>query len=75
MAHRVHEYMAAETVKDIRNTGIYSDFTLPAEISSQIIVGSILSLAIWWLENPNEFTAEKMAGMLYEALHHRKPPD
>jgi hypothetical protein len=47
---------------------------LPAEISNHIIVGSILNLAIWWLENPNEYTAEQMAGMLYEALHRRKPP-
>ena len=47
---------------------------LPAEISNHIIVDSILSLAIWWLENPNEYTAEQMAGMLYEALHRRKPP-
>jgi AcrR family transcriptional regulator len=74
ITHRVHEYMVAETMKDIEQIGIYADFHQPIEISAQIIVGSILSLAIWWLEKPNDFTAQQMAGMLYEALHHRKPP-
>jgi len=74
MAHRVHEYMVAESVKDIEQIGIYADFHAPAEVSAQIIVGSILSLAIWWLEKPNDYTPQQMAGMLYETLHHRKPP-
>lgn len=74
MAHRVHDYMVSETVKDIQNTGIYTDFHLPVEVSAQIIIGSILSLAIWWLEKPNDYTPQQMADMLYEALHHRKPP-
>lgn len=74
MAHRVHEYMVAETVKDIERLGIYADFQVPPEVAAQIIVGSILSLAIWWLEMPNNYTPQQMAGMLYEALHHRKPP-
>lgn len=74
MAHLVHEYMVAETVKDIKQVGIYADFHLPAEVSAQIIIGSILSLAIWWLEKPNDYTPQQMAGMLYEALHHSKPP-
>lgn len=75
MAHRVHEYMVTETVKDIERIGIYADFQAPAQISAQIIIGSILSLAIWWLETPNEYSPQQMASMLYEALHHRKPPD
>jgi len=74
MAHRVHEYMVAESVKDIEQIGIYADFHAPAEVSAQIIIGSILSLAIWWLEKPNDYAPQQMAGMLYEVLHHRKPP-
>jgi len=74
MAHRVHEYMVAETVKDIERIGIYADIHVPVEVSAQIIVGSILSLAIWWLERPNDYTPQQMAGMLYEALHHSNPP-
>lgn len=74
ISHRVHKYMASETIKDMHRFGIYGDFHLPAEISAEIIIGSILSLAVWWLEKPNNYTVEQMAGMLYETLHHRKPP-
>lgn len=74
MMHRVHEYMVSETLIDMERFGIYADLRLPAEIAAQIVVGSILSLAIWWLENPNDYTSEQMGSMLYEVLHHRKPP-
>lgn len=74
MADRVHQYLVGETVRDIRQVGIYTDFTQPPEVAAQIIVGAILSLAIWWLETPNPYIVEQMAAMLYEALHQRKPP-
>jgi AcrR family transcriptional regulator len=74
MAGRVHQYMVGETLRDIDQFQIYADLHQPPEITAQIVVGSILSLAIWWLETPNDYTAEQMAGMLYEVLHHRKPP-
>jgi AcrR family transcriptional regulator len=78
MARRVHEYMVAETVKDMQRLGIYADFHTPAEITAQVIVGSILSLAIWWLESlhdSNDYTPQEMGKFLYEALHHKPPPD
>lgn len=74
MCRRVHEYMVGETLNDIQRLHIYSDFEEPPEITSQVVVGSILSLAIWWLETPNSYTAQQMAAMLYRALHHREPP-
>jgi AcrR family transcriptional regulator len=74
MAHRVHEYMVAETLKDMQRLGIYSDFNTPLEITAQVIIGSILSLAIWWLETPNDYTPQQMGEMTYEALHHKTPP-
>lgn len=74
ISHRVHEYMAAETVKDIKQAGIYADFSVAPEIAAQIIIGSVLSLAIWWLETPNPYSPEQIAAMLYEGLHHRPPP-
>lgn len=75
MAHRVHEYMVAETLKDIQRLGIYSDFHTPVEITAQVIIGSILSLAIWWLETPNDYTPQQMGKMAYKALHHKNPPN
>jgi hypothetical protein len=28
----------------------------------------------WWLETPNTYSVDDMAGLLYTALHHRQPP-
>lgn len=75
MAHRVHDYMVGETLKDMQTLKVYTDLGLPPPITAQVVVGALLSLAIWWLETPNEFTVRQMAGMLYRALHHRDPPE
>jgi len=75
MSHRVHEYMVMETLIDIQRLGIYADFHTPVDITAQVIIGSILSLAIWWLETPNDYTPQQMGKMLYEALHHKTPPN
>ncbi|MBN2149573.1 MAG: TetR/AcrR family transcriptional regulator [Anaerolineales bacterium] len=75
MRHRVYDYMVKETLKDIVSLHFYSDISAPPEIAAQIIVGSITSLAIWWLETPNEYSPTQMAQMVYEVLHHRKPPE
>jgi hypothetical protein len=61
-------------MRDIERYNVYADLGQPAEITARIVVGSILSLATWWLETPNQYSASQIAGMLYEALHHRKPP-
>jgi AcrR family transcriptional regulator len=74
MTHRVHQYMVEETMRDIERYNVYADLGQPAEITARIVVGSILSLATWWLETPNQYSASQIAGMLYQALHHRKPP-
>jgi len=74
MADRVRAYMVAETLQDMQGMGLYDDLGQPPEITAQIVVGSIINLAIWWLETPNGYTPRQMAAMLYEALHHRKPP-
>ena len=74
MYSRVHDYLVSESLKDMQSLGIYAEIQQPPEITAQIVVGSILSLAIWWLETPNSYTPAQMAAMLYQALHHRQPP-
>lgn len=74
MTQRVHQYMVEETLRDIGRYNVYADLRQPAEITARIVVGSVLSLATWWLETQNEFSATQIAAMLYEALHHKKPP-
>jgi hypothetical protein len=66
--------MVGETLKDIKRLNIYSDIEAPPEVTAQIVIGAVLNLVIWWLETPNEYSTLQMAGMLYETLHHKKPP-
>jgi AcrR family transcriptional regulator len=74
MYHRVHQYLVEETMRDIQNFDIYAGIRQPPEITARIVVGSLLSLAIWWLETPNEYSAQEIAGMLYQTLFRQVPP-
>ncbi|MBN1317925.1 MAG: TetR family transcriptional regulator C-terminal domain-containing protein [Anaerolineales bacterium] len=74
MTDRVQQYMVANMLDDISRYGIYADMELPPEVIAQIVVGALLGLAVWWLETPDQYSVDQMAAMLYEALHHRKPP-
>lgn len=73
---RVQAHLAAEYERDaaILPGKIYTDFDLPKDVLIQIVTGAVIQLVSWWLETPNDYTPVQMAGMLYEALHNRKPP-
>jgi AcrR family transcriptional regulator len=73
---RVQDYLAKSFLYDIRNAPDPPDvnFNLPEEIEAQILTGMISRLLFWWLETPNSYTAEQMAGMTYKALYRKKPP-
>ncbi len=74
MTERVRQYMVGETLLDIERYHLYADLGQPPEITARIVVGAILSLATLWLDAQNKYSATQIAGMLYEALHHKKPP-
>jgi len=76
MTGRVQEFLVKGFLFDIHHSTVplYTGMNLPEEIIACIITSALTSLVMWWLETPNAYSAEQMAGMLYEALHHRKPP-
>ncbi|MBI9046800.1 MAG: TetR/AcrR family transcriptional regulator [Anaerolineaceae bacterium] len=69
---QVHAYLADELCRDMRTHPIYQDFDIPHDVLSQIVTGATIRLIIWWLENPNTYSARQMAEMLFECIHHRK---
>ena len=73
---RVLTYLAAEMERDLQllKPKIYAGFDIPNEILLQVISGAVFQTVRWWLETPNDYSPEHMAGMLYQALHHEKPP-
>jgi len=74
IANRAKQYMVKETIGDIENFGVYHEVGQPPQVTAQIVVGLLFSLILWWLETPNEYSAEDMAEVLYRTLHHRPPP-
>ena len=73
---RVQNLMAEAFLYDIHNAparpGI--NFNLPEEIRAQLLTGVVSRLLFWWLETPNNYSAEQMAAMTYKALYRRQPP-
>jgi len=70
-AHLIEEYKRDITVLP---GGIYREFLVPEEILVQAVSGAVIQLVRWWIETPNAYSAEEMAGMTYQALHHKNPP-
>jgi AcrR family transcriptional regulator len=73
---RAQDFMASVFLYDIRNAPPPSgaDFHLPEEIEAQILTGLISRMLYWWLETPNDYSAEQMAGMTYTVLYRKQPP-
>jgi AcrR family transcriptional regulator len=74
VASRVRAYLVIETIQDIERFDLYADIGQPPELTAEIVVGMLISLVIWWLDSPAEYTPEQMGAIIYRTLHHRKPP-
>jgi len=74
VANRAKQYMVDETIRDMENFGLYQEIGQPPEITAQIVVGILISLAYWWIENPNDYSAQDLAAIVYRTLHHQDPP-
>ncbi len=73
---RAQDYLANVFLYDIRNAPEPTEvnFNLPEEIEAQLLTGMISRLLFWWLETPNNYTAQQMAAMTYMALYRQQPP-
>jgi AcrR family transcriptional regulator len=73
---RVQDLLVKMILYDIRNAPESPDinFNLPEEFEAQMLTGIISRLLYWWLETPNEYSAEQMAAMTYKALYRKQPP-
>jgi AcrR family transcriptional regulator len=73
---RAQDFLANIFAEDIRKSPPPSreDFHLPEEVETQILVGIIIRLATWWLETPNNYSADNMAAMAYISLYRKKAP-
>ncbi len=74
---RVQSYFVSEFERDISMLPkqLFSGFGIPKDVLAQVVMGAVMQVMLWWLETPNPYSPEQMAGLLYEALHHKKPPE
>ena len=75
LSHRVAEVLAGQIEASIRNGEYNPHPGIPADIAAQSIVGTLIRLVFWWLETLNSFSAKQMADMLWQIVHHEKPPE
>jgi AcrR family transcriptional regulator len=73
---RIQEQLAAVLLRDIRNpvNTPEPNFNLPEELEAQILTGALTSMLTWWLGTANDYSAERMAGVLYSAFYRQYPP-
>jgi AcrR family transcriptional regulator len=73
---RAQDFLAKVFLYDIYNNPepAESNFHLPEEFEAQMLAGIISRLLFWWLETPNNYSAEQMAAMTYMALYRKNPP-
>ena len=76
LTSRAQDYLANVFLYDIHNAPEPPeiDFNLPEEIEAQMLAGMISRLLSWWLETPNNYSAEQMAAITYMALYRKNPP-
>jgi AcrR family transcriptional regulator len=76
MTARVQNHLASELQRDLAllPPDVFLEFRVPDGITAQVVTGAVIQLVRWWLETPNKYSTEDMAGLLYTALHHKPPP-
>jgi AcrR family transcriptional regulator len=75
MTARVQNHLSAELTRDLTHlSASVLELRVPVDILAQVITGAVIQLVRWWLETPNKYSADDMAGLLYTCLHHKAPP-
>ncbi|MBN1437944.1 MAG: TetR/AcrR family transcriptional regulator [Anaerolineales bacterium] len=76
MTTRVQQHLSSELARDLAAlpVKVFLEFRVPAEVLAQVVSGAAIQLVRWWLETPNKYSPDDMAGLLYTSLHHKSPP-
>lgn len=76
MTARVQNHLAAELQRDLAllPVNVFLKFRVPVNILAQVVTGAVIQLVRWWLETPNKYSPDDMAGLLYTCLHHKASP-
>ncbi|MBI9047215.1 MAG: TetR/AcrR family transcriptional regulator [Anaerolineaceae bacterium] len=66
---RVQDWLARDLEREMREGFAPKPATnFPLDVTSQILTGAIIRLAIWWLENPEKYSVEEIAHLCYQSM-------
>jgi len=51
------------------------DLDVPPAILATFATGALMHVLNWWLETPNDYTAEQMAELFYTMVYHQPPTE
>jgi AcrR family transcriptional regulator len=73
---RMQDLVAKALFYDIKNTSSLRlrEPNIDQEVLAQMLTGSLTRILIWWLEIPNQYSAEQMAEDTYKIFYRRNPP-
>lgn len=76
LVERIYDLMAKMLLEDIKLAQRQNDtgFHIPDEALAQMLTGLLTRLILWWLESPDDYSAEELASMAYEMIYRRKAP-
>jgi AcrR family transcriptional regulator len=70
----ISDYMAQRAEQRIREDDPFTAIDIPTEVAAQFMTGALMRLVLWWVETPNEYTAEQMAAIFYKMLFRKDLP-
>lgn len=66
----------AQIHEDNMQRGTYTaNLDVPPAFMAQFMTGALFRLLLWWLQTPNEYTAEQMALLVFQAIFRQPPPE
>src|SRR5215207_7904425 len=74
LAQRYQDYIAHLHERNISESRYFVTLDLPTEFLAQFMAGALMRLLVWWVETPNAYSADDMAGMLFETMYRMPAP-
>jgi AcrR family transcriptional regulator len=76
MTSRAQLHLAEELQQNLSSLppDNFLEIHMPQSILVQMKTGAVIQLVRWWLETPNKYSVDDMAGVLYIAFNRKLPP-
>lgn len=74
MTERIVEYLVGIVVDNMGAGYCFPEVKTSRQIYAQVVMGGLVRLLQWWLQTPNEYTAQQMAVQFFEIIFQQPAP-